>query len=163
TLFTGWLTHPRPTHFSLCVPSSSSPSLVTHLHYPRRTPMSTSPTLSTWLSQSISASRSSDLPRPTTPRICHSRYRGRTPTSFERCSKGRPLGSGVYCCRHDESLLDMMHEFLCCLVRQTVLAYNRTLVLVHPYNFEDGYRDSCSRYVRRLLSVLHGLTMSRMW
>ncbi|KAI0084225.1 hypothetical protein BDY19DRAFT_972645, partial [Irpex rosettiformis] len=74
--------------------------LVPILGHPRPTPMSTSPTLSTWLSQSISASRSSDLPRPT-------RYRGRTPTSFERCSIGQPLGSGVYCCGHDESLLDM--------------------------------------------------------
>ncbi|KAI0084253.1 hypothetical protein BDY19DRAFT_548565 [Irpex rosettiformis] len=42
-----------------------------------------------------------------------------TPTSFERCSRGRPLGSGVYCCGHDESLLDMMHEFLRCLLWQS--------------------------------------------
>ncbi|KAI0084261.1 hypothetical protein BDY19DRAFT_973227 [Irpex rosettiformis] len=38
------------------------------------------------------------------------RYCGRTSTSFERCSRGQPLGSGVYCCACDESLLDMSAE-----------------------------------------------------
>ncbi|KAI0084233.1 hypothetical protein BDY19DRAFT_547545 [Irpex rosettiformis] len=56
------LTHPCPTHFSLGDPSSSIPSDL-GARYPRCTPMATSLTLFTWLSQSMPASRSSGLPR----------------------------------------------------------------------------------------------------
>ncbi|KAI0084274.1 hypothetical protein BDY19DRAFT_973425 [Irpex rosettiformis] len=133
--------HPRPSHFFLCAPSSSSPSLVAH--YTRRTPMSTSLTLSTWLSQSMLASRSSNLPRATTTTRVLSFYPaiycGSTSTGFEQCSGGRLFSSKAYCCGHDESLLDIN---FCCMLFFTLLLL---VADIDSRHFEDGYRDSYSR------------------
>ncbi|KAI0083317.1 hypothetical protein BDY19DRAFT_707534 [Irpex rosettiformis] len=95
-------------------------------------------------------SRSSNLPRLTRRRLAttatcvlsiHSAiYRVRTSTSFERCSKGRPLGSGVCAC--DESLLDMS---LCCLTVTVSSSFHTPSTFM--YNFEDGYHDSYSRVI----------------
>ncbi|KAI0083713.1 hypothetical protein BDY19DRAFT_976155 [Irpex rosettiformis] len=63
------------------------------------------------LSQSMPASRSSNLPWTTTTTCVLSfhpvKYCGSMSTGFGQCSGGRLFSSKAYCCGHDESLLDI--------------------------------------------------------